>query len=1481
MPLARCSLITSFISEGAINSHLIRSMWTFTLSIFLLLGVLLTFPSNASNESYFIVSSHDQCDSLEDQACFTLSSFAANTSNYLQSKNNDTIIELVLYPGNHTLQSKLAITHINQLWLYSNTAHSLSTIVVCIGDTTKFEFTNVTRILIFGVKFLGCRGNRAKLVMDFTMINVIFDGQQNELYLGTAIKVVNSTIKGEKASVVTGGAMTVNQSIATFLNCTFEGNHALLGGAIYGDLFSNISVINSTFDHNFAAEYGGAIFIGALTVESNDTRCTCGMLSVLASKFLYNKAKKRGGGVAVFYVNVATHESKFMNNMANSTGGALFSNKTGIANISRTDFSGNNATRNGGAVHVFNSTLLIFNSTFSRNSAVNGHGGALCLEEGTYDFSDCNFYFNEAKTFGGAIYTRNSQYEYLMRCFFNTNTVRSPIGGGRSMRIYREPKVVITNSSFSDQGYLTYNNEDHNHTSNCQESNAGYRVSGVGLIIASSTIVFNSTKIMGNCESVYAYKCNINFTGNNNFININNEQSKAPSALYIILSTVSVDENCTFMNNTAVSGGAIHAVESRIDVNGKLVVINNMALDNGGGIYLYRSDFNCRINSAIEIVGNTAHTEGGGIHAISSAIKVTYIRDSYSGRSSLNFSGNTATNGGGVYLEANARLIVLKEGTNGANLNHSSSIFFMGNQAKECGGAVYVADETNAATCEGAGAINSSHHSDANECFFQVFAMLLSEKIRNNRDLVAIDFANNSAPSGPVLFGGLLDRCTVSPMAEIHKVNSSREHFGISVPGITYLSHVSNISIDDLRSLDIRSKPVQICFCVGNNSDCNHHPSPVKVTHGKEFNISLVAVDQVNHTVENVSIFSSMESSLNWLSKGQIVQNTSDNCTDLTFSILSSGNLSVPHNDTLHLYADGPCKSANHSIRTIEVLLQPCNCAHGFELHSEKDKCNCECDPKLKDYTTICDVIKGVLVRENNFWISATTDSSLTFCDSSKYLGHINCPFDYCVSENSKVEINLSKSNGADVQCANNRVGILCSQCKQGYSLSIGSSSCTHCSKTWVVQMIGIVLAILIMGITLVTLLLVLNLTVAVGTINGLVFYANIVGSISEPLKFALPNFVVAWINLDLGFNGCFINGLDAYWKTWLKFVFPMYVFFLVASVIIVSRFSSKFSRIIGKRNPLATLNTLILLSYSKLLHAVISIFLFTTLDCPGGSSKLVKVWVVDATIKYFSPKHFVLFVVAILVILTGMVYTFLLFSWQWLLLYQDKWLFRWVRNQKLCQFLEPYHAPYTFKHRYWTGLLLLVRVTLFALLATNTSQDPYASLVAISIAVSSLFLIKGVFSRIYRNVLPNILETFCLMNIIFLCITNFYTMHKGYTKLQKDVAYVSGSIITLLFLFVIAYHAYTEIIIKSRLWVVLNESILKSKAMIRDVATIHHAVTSAQPSSYTTSVVEAPKKDDSEQSKLKYASYAEPNLRELLLESSVDGFDGTANFLY
>ena len=320
-------------------------------TLVLLLEIRLTFSSNVRSEQYLIASSPDQCDSLE-APCMTLSSFAANTSNYLQSNTT-----LVLLPGNHTLCSNLIVKHINQLWLHSNTSDSLSTTIFCINHTIRFEFTNVSGILISGAKFSGCGGNRAELVANFTLINTIFYGQQK------ALKLVSSTVKTENSSFISnsGGAVIVKQSTATFINCKFNGNQANNGGAIYGDVCNNISIAHSVFYLNSAASHGGAIF--AQSSPNVVRRC---MLSILTSNFSHNKAHG-GGAIAAFHINVSINESNFMNNQAKSDdGGALLSDKSGTTTINGTVFNSNNATYGcGGAVHMHKIKLLVFNNTFN------------------------------------------------------------------------------------------------------------------------------------------------------------------------------------------------------------------------------------------------------------------------------------------------------------------------------------------------------------------------------------------------------------------------------------------------------------------------------------------------------------------------------------------------------------------------------------------------------------------------------------------------------------------------------------------------------------------------------------------------------------------------------------------------------------------------------------------------------------------------------------------------------------------------------------------------------------------------------------------------------------------------------------------------------------------------------------------------------------------------------------------------------------
>ena len=117
--------------------------------------------------------------------------------------------------------------------------------------------------------------------------------------------------------------------------------------------------------------------------------------------------------------------------------------------------------------------------------------------------------------------------------------------------------------------------------------------------------------------------------------------------------------------------------------------------------------------------------------------------------------------------------------------------------------------------------------------------------------------------------------------------------------------------------------------------------------------------------------------------------------------------------------------------------------------------------------------------------------------------------------------------------------------------------------------------------------------------------------------------------------------------------------------VIIISSHSSKFANLIGKKNPVATLATLVLLSYAKLLEVCFKSLSVGILEYPDKHSSEM-LWLPDATSKYLSGKHIPLFIAAVFILLLGLVYTALLFSWQWLL-YLPRWrIFGWSRNPKV-----------------------------------------------------------------------------------------------------------------------------------------------------------------------------------------------------------------------
>ena len=210
--------------------------------------------------------------------------------------------------------------------------------------------------------------------------------------------------------------------------------------------------------------------------------------------------------------------------------------------------------------------------------------------------------------------------------------------------------------------------------------------------------------------------------------------------------------------------------------------------------------------------------------------------------------------------------------------------------------------------------------------------------------------------------------------------------------------------------------------------------------------------------------------------------------------------------------------------------------------------------------------------------------------------------------------------------------------------MALGSSQCIECSNShlqyaflWLVPLFAV------LGLILVLTMLLINLTVSVGLINGSIFYANIL-SISglinhyNCLIHPLLSVFISWVNLDFGIETCFFSEMDMYQKTWLQFAFPLYIWLLVGLIVILSHYSTRVMKLLGRR-VIPVLATLFLLSYIKILTIVVTTFNFTLIsagDADNTSDELVpyKVWTHDGNVRYLSGKHIPLFIVALLFLL-------------------------------------------------------------------------------------------------------------------------------------------------------------------------------------------------------------------------------------------------------
>jgi len=314
-------------------------------------------------------------------------------------------------------------------------------------------------------------GSITNLIINGNQKTINGNGTQQFLTINSeqTVTINNLTITNCNAS--TGGAIYNDGGTLNINNSNLTQNNANLGGAILNR--GNLTITNSNLQYNNAdTENGGAIWnSGTLNItHSNLTHNTAegvnagyggaiynvDISSITDTNLQYNNAN-RGGAIHNGGTLNITH-SNLTHNTAKENGGAIHINSKGILNICGSDIN-NNTAPNGGAIYNYASNVTIYESTLNNNQG-SGCGGAI------YDYTGphwntkiimFNSNFTENKAVNGTVlYNHGGNGNYTITYnLFKNNTASSD-------------KETLTLGPINDRGRTveqnTYDNTDINLT---------------------------------------------------------------------------------------------------------------------------------------------------------------------------------------------------------------------------------------------------------------------------------------------------------------------------------------------------------------------------------------------------------------------------------------------------------------------------------------------------------------------------------------------------------------------------------------------------------------------------------------------------------------------------------------------------------------------------------------------------------------------------------------------------------------------------------------------------------------------------------------------------------------------------------------------------------------------------------------------------------------------------------------------------------
>lgn len=278
-----------------------------------------------------------------------------------------------------------------------------------------------------------------------------------------------------------GGAYLYNIGSSTWTDVLFQDNYSYYagGGLMLGSGYGTDRIQRSSFEGNEAAnERGGAIQSNYYT-----------LLQVVGSSFSLNESYSDGGAISALYSGLFIEDSEFTDNRStNGQGGAVYSyygpGFGGVAVVVNSDFTGNEARWNGGALASFYDRLSLRGNRFHVNSGgESGMGGGVLVHQAASLAVERNTFSGNTASYGGAAFVYGPTT--VPGTWVNNQFVENTATIGGALILSEDGAEVLNNTFVGNSGVES--------------------VASLGLVLSPARVLNNLFAFSQSGEAIYAF----------------------------------------------------------------------------------------------------------------------------------------------------------------------------------------------------------------------------------------------------------------------------------------------------------------------------------------------------------------------------------------------------------------------------------------------------------------------------------------------------------------------------------------------------------------------------------------------------------------------------------------------------------------------------------------------------------------------------------------------------------------------------------------------------------------------------------------------------------------------------------------------------------------------------------------------------------------------------------------------------------------